>query len=112
VPRRHPERAHAARAGEEQGKLWQPVAGDDGLSIEQYRAREQARKAEEEQALPAEYARTVRYYELRVLETFPHLGALYGHRLLGMDDGEYAEAIAYVSMRETERARERGGEGQ
>ena len=49
----------------------------------------------------------MRYYELRVIEAFPHLAARYGHALLGMDDGQYAEAIAYIRMRDTERARER-----
>lgn len=49
----------------------------------------------------------MRYWELRVLEAFPHLARLHGHRLTGMDDEAYGEAIAYVRMRDEERRRER-----
>jgi len=70
-------------------------------------ARERARARAEAHALPDRYAPTARYYELRVMEAFPHLPACYGHRLLGMPDDEYAEAIGYIRMRDTERARER-----
>ena len=41
-----------------------------------------------------------------MLETFPHLAASCGHDLLGMDDEQYAEAIAFVRMRDDERMRE------
>ena len=41
-----------------------------------------------------------------MMETFPHLAIAHGHRLLGMDDDEYAEAIAFIRMRDEERMRE------